>query len=114
MFDEPPVILVGTQRSGTTWLGDLFALHPRLAYWPEPRHVWTWGNSYKPDDVLTEADARPVVVRHIRSVFERFVRRHGKDRLVEKTPSNCLRVPFVHAVFPPSSSADLPFASCLV
>jgi hypothetical protein len=75
-------------------------MHPDLAYWVEPRHVWAWGNSYRPDDVLTESDARPRVVRHIRGVFGRFVRDSGKLRLAEKTPSNCLRVRFINAVYP--------------
>jgi hypothetical protein len=100
MPHPPPIILIGTQRSGTTWMGDVFARHPRLAYWPEPRHVWTSGNSYRPDDVLTAADARPSVTRRIRAIFDRFVEERGKDRLVEKTPSNCLRMPFIRAIYP--------------
>lgn len=97
---ERPVILIGTHRSGTTWLGELFSRHPRVAYWVEPRHVWTWGSGYRPDDVLTEADATPRVVAHIRRAFESFVRERDADRLAEKTPSNTLRLRFVHAVFP--------------
>lgn len=100
MGSGPPIILVGTQRSSTTWFGRMFSAHPDLAYWVEPRHVWTWGNSYLPDDRLTEEHARPRVQRHIRAVFDRFVRRRGKSRLCEKTPSNCLRLPFIHAVYP--------------
>lgn len=96
----PPIILVGTQRSGTSWLSRVLATHPRLALAVEPRHIWSWGNSYRPDDVLTAHDARPEVVRYIRRTFEQFVADQGKDRLLEKTPSNCLRLPFVHAVFP--------------
>lgn len=97
---ESPIIIIGAQRSGTTWMGACFSRHPRLAYWEEPRHVWTWGNGYAPDDVLTERDASPKITAHIRAEFERFVRDRAKDRLVEKTPSNCLRIRFIHAVFP--------------
>lgn len=100
MNPGPPVIVVGTQRSGTTWLGALFSRHPRLAYWSEPRHVWTWGNAYNADDVLTRADATPRIKAHIRRVFASFVRSSGRERLCEKTPSNCLRIPFVHEVYP--------------
>ncbi len=99
-MEPSPIILVGTQRSGTTWLGSVFARHPRLAYWSEPRHVWTMGNSYTPDDVLTASHATPRVRARIRRAFDAHVRRLGKDRLVEKTPSNCLRLPFIRAVFP--------------
>lgn len=95
-----PIILIGSQRSGTTWLGEVLATHPSIAYWSEPRHVWTRGFARRPDDVLTEADATPAVAANIRRTFELYVRRAGRDRLAEKTPSNCLRVSFVHAVFP--------------
>src|SRR5688572_17089878 len=100
MSTASPILFIGTQRSGTTWMGSVLAKHPRLAYWPEPRHVWTRGNSYRPDDRLTAADARPRVARHIRDTFAHFVQERGKERLVEKTPSNCLRIPFLRAVYP--------------
>ncbi|RMH24724.1 MAG: sulfotransferase [Planctomycetota bacterium] len=95
-----PIILIGAQRSGTTWLGDVLSAHPSVAYWSEPRHVWTRGFARRPDDVLTAQDATPRVARRIRRTFERFVRARGRERLAEKTPSNCLRIPFVRAVFP--------------
>lgn len=97
---DAPIILVGTHRSGTTWLGEVLSQHPRLAYWVEPRHVWTWHNSYTPDDVLTEKAATDKVCRHVRKTFAEFVRREGKDRLAEKTPSNCLRLRFIRAIYP--------------
>ncbi len=97
---QSPIIFIGTQRSGTTWMGNLLARHPRLAYWEEPRHVWTWGHGYRPDDELGAEDATPRITAHIRKTFERFVRKHGKERLVEKTPSNCLRLPFIRAIYP--------------
>ncbi len=95
-----PIILIGTHRSGTTWLGDVFSRHPALAYFEEPRHVWTWGNAYTRDDVLTEHHARPRVKAHIRKTFDSFVRASAKDRLVEKTPSNTLRLRFIREVYP--------------
>lgn len=97
---KSPIILIGTQRSGTTWLTRVFSHHPELACWMEPRYVWSWGNNYCPDDVLTTANANPRVIRHIRQRFHQFVEHHGKVRLFEKTPSNCLRLPFINQVFP--------------
>ena len=99
-LDNPPIVLIGTHRSGTTWLGSVLKSHPALAYWEEPRHVWTWGNARTPDDVLSAEHATPKVVRHIREAFARHTSAAGKHWFSEKTPSNCLRVPFIRAVFP--------------
>ena len=57
-----PIILIGTHRSGTTWLGQVLSRHSSLAYWVEPRYVWSWGNNYKPDDVLTKINAKPRII----------------------------------------------------
>lgn len=97
---HPPIILIGTQRSGTTYLGDALGRQPDAAYWIEPRHVWVRGNAYTPDDRLTADHARPAVRRQIRKTFFDYTRRQGRPRLTEKTPSNCLRLPFIDAVFP--------------
>ena len=98
---QSPIILIGTHRSGTSWLfNQVFSQHPNLAGWNEPRYVWEWGNNYKPDDVLNAEDAKPQIVEHIRSRFAKFVQSEGKTRLFEKTPNNCLRLPFIHQVYP--------------
>lgn len=95
-----PIIIVGTHRSGTTFLGKVFRAHPDVAYWEEPRHVWQWKHNFRADDVLRAADARPGIARHIRETFRRRMDEEGKSRFCEKTPSNCLRLDFIEAVFP--------------
>jgi hypothetical protein len=50
--------------------------------------------------MLRTADARPEVCQHIRSTFGAAVRGAGKARLIEKTPSNSLRLEFVDRVLP--------------
>jgi hypothetical protein len=94
-----PIIVIGAPRSGTTNLGALLSRHPSVAYLEEPRLVWRYGNDSKSDRLLP-ADARPEVVRHIHQVFRRAVLDAGKDRLLEKTPSNGLRLGFIDRVFP--------------
>ncbi len=95
-----PIILIGTHRSGTSWLGQVLSSHSSLGYWKEPRYIWSWGNNYKPDDILTNANATPRIVSHIRQRFDKFVKNQGKERLLEKTPSNSLRLSFIRAVYP--------------
>ena len=95
-----PIFVIGTHRSGTTLLGRALGHHPEIAYWEEPRHVWSWGHNYRPDDRLGAADATPRIKAHIRRRFERFLDAAGRPRLAEKTPSNCLRLEFIREIFP--------------
>lgn len=97
---ERPIVLLGTHRSGTTWMGDLLKRLPGVAYYEEPRHVWMWGREFHPDDELGPEHATPRAVSAIRTMFASYVQECGATRLAEKTPSNCLRVPFIHAVYP--------------
>lgn len=97
---ERPIIILGSVRSGTTLLGNILKEHPEVAYWEEPKHIWRHRHAYRRHDVLTAADATPAVRRYITTQFARFLEASGKQRLVEKTPSNCVRVPFVRAIFP--------------
>lgn len=97
---ELPIFVIGTHRSGTTLLGRAMGHHPEVLYWEEPRHVWARGHNFRPDDTLTAADATPGVAGRVRRRFERHLRSSGRPRLVEKTPSNCLRLEFIHEIFP--------------
>jgi len=111
-----PVFIIGCPRSGTTLLFETLVgapdvwtiraeshrviegismLHPSRRGWESNR--------------LTAADADPKTIRRLIKRFRaRIVNRSGDRpparavglRLVEKTPKNCLRVPFLAAAFP--------------
>lgn len=100
MFSPPPIILIGSHRSGTTWMGELLSSAPGTVYWVEPRPVWMSADPRRDDDEIPVERATPAAKNRIRREFARRVRRGGGGRLCEKTPSNCLRVPFVAEVFP--------------
>lgn len=99
---DRPIVVLGAARSGTSMLaGQILALHPDIAYWSEPNFIWRYGAAYRRHDVRDGSDATPAVRGYIRARFREFVEnRDGRTRFMEKTPSNCLRVPFVDAVLP--------------
>jgi len=97
---KPPIILIGGARSGTTMLTLCFAQLDGVVTWHEPRTVWTVGNARHAHDRFTAEMATDRIRRRIRRAFVDYQRRHGNRRVVEKTPSNALRIPFVHEVMP--------------
>ena len=105
MSDPPreirrPILIVGSPRSGTTMLGKLLSQHPDIAYWEEPRPIWSQGNAWRDDDRLVASDLTPAIAKRIDRRFSRFLADSGRVRFAEKTPSNTLRLPFLHALYP--------------
>ncbi len=93
------VFIIGAARSGTRLLRDLIALHPEVDCVPyDINFIWRLGNEGLPHDELTSELATTEVIKRIRAKMFRY-HRNGKV-LLEKTVSNCLRVPFVLKVFP--------------
>ncbi|MBL1217751.1 MAG: hypothetical protein D8M59_09670 [Planctomycetes bacterium] len=100
---KPPIILIANARSGTTMTARCFAcLDDQIVTWSELRMIWMTGDLRATHDRRTADMATPRIVRRIRRRFHAYQHAHGNRRIMEKTPSNCLRVPFVNAVFPES------------
>lgn len=97
---KKPIILLGCARSGTTLVGKILQQHPDVAYWVEPRPIWMHGNAYRSHDELSRNDLSPWIAEYIDQRFSEFIRKSKKSRFAEKTPSNCLRIPFIHAIYP--------------
>lgn len=97
---QTPIILFGNYRSGTTLAQNLIGLHASVVTWYEPRTLWLYADPRRPHDEFDERDATERVVRYIRARFKRYQKAHGGRRIVENTPSNVLRVPYVSAIFP--------------
>ena len=97
---RPPIILISNYRSGTSVTQNLIGLHSDIATWYEPRTVWLYPDPGRRHDEFDQQDATNKVVRYIRNRFLRHQQRHDGRRVMEKTPSNNLRVQFVDAIFP--------------
>lgn len=97
---KPPIILFGNVRSGTTMMHNLFDLHPAIKSWYEPRTVWMFADPGRKHDRFDASDATPRVKRYIRKRFLKHQRDHGDRRVMEKTPSNLFRIPYVDAILP--------------
>jgi hypothetical protein len=96
---DRPVIILGAPRAGTSILGRLLQAHPAFVHVKEPRFVWRFGNDGHSDRLLA-VHARSEVIAHIRTHFAGVLGEYRDKRLLEKHPSNSLRVPFIERIFP--------------
>lgn len=111
-----PIIILSAPRSGSTLLFETLARSPDAltvggeSHWVIEGLPWLHPRSRAWDsNRLGAADADPDTVDRVRRRFQRAVRdrsgrpagrRSAASRLLEKTPRNALRIPFVRAVFP--------------
>jgi hypothetical protein len=94
-----PVVLLGAARSGTKLVRDSLALDAHIARVPyDINYVWRFGNEDLDHDELDAASLTPGIAARIHSHLAGFT--GDRPLLVEKTVSNCLRVPFVAGVLP--------------
>lgn len=114
LFDRP-VFIVSPPRSGSTLLFETLSKAKNLFTIGDESHALIEGvSTLSPPERgydsnrLTERDATDVVAASLRQRFHEALRDRdghpgnaaGPIRLLEKTPKNALRVPFLHAVFP--------------
>ena len=83
-----------------SWLGKAITQDPEIVYIPETNYIWMWGYFQKADDTLGEEALTPKIKKHIEQQFVEHLKKHNGKRICDKTPRNCLRIPFIRAVFP--------------
>src|SRR5260221_4458788 len=99
MYSYRPVIIIGAARSGTKMTRDVIARHPGVDRIPfDINYVWRFGNECYRHDELPSSALTPEIRSRLISYFNQ--NSTGRPFLIEKTVSNCLRIPFVYAVFP--------------
>lgn len=97
---KPPIILVGNTRSGATMVQKVIATHPDVVEWFEPNALWLYPDPGRIHDEFEESDATDKAKRYIRKRFLKYQRANGNRIIMEKTPQNLLRIPYVRAIFP--------------
>jgi len=96
---KSPVVIIGAPRSGTSILGRILENHSDLVHLKEPRLIWKFGNDGK-SDILSAKDVKPEIEQYIKKKFLNYLEENNGSRLLEKSPNNALRVPFVYKMFP--------------
>lgn len=97
-----PVFVIGAPRSGTTTVFQLLRGSPELGSLPGEGHD-IWRALHHPryagwrSDVLRAEDVRRGEERYVHARFHVYV---DRDRFVEKTPENSLRIPYLLELFP--------------
>ena len=100
---DRPIFIIGAPRSGNSLLYAILRTSPRVAHFPGESHE-IWEVDYHPmlrgwdSNVLDESDVEPRAAARIRRAL--LLVAGTRKRLVDKTPRNSLRVPFVNALFP--------------
>ena len=97
-----PVFIIGAPRSGTTTLFRLLGAHPELHTLGHEGHD-CWRRFHHPRRSGWDSDwvtAEDVSTRERSFVRRWFVARLGEGRMVEKTPENCWRIPYLLELFP--------------
>jgi hypothetical protein len=94
------VFIVGSPRSGTTILGELLDKHDQISQWYEPYFVWDRFFRTAPDDERTGADASPEIRKWINRNFSDYRSKKKCSVLIDKSPRNSLKIPFILKIFP--------------
>jgi len=99
MVDFQPIFLIAAARSGTKLLRDVIAEHSEVDKVPfDINYIWRIGNEDVADDELQQSHLTP----QIRERIKEHIGQYHKDghMLIEKTVSNCIRIPFVDSIYP--------------
>lgn len=99
-YTIPIVMIIGAPRSGTTILGRVLDQHPRISTLVEPYYIWDHYFREAPHDQKTADDATDEIQTWIHNAFAKFLRAQKVDVVVDKSPRNSLKIPFVRKIFP--------------
>lgn len=106
----PLCFIAGCGRSGTTMLGQLLSLHPAISYLNEPRAFWNavsprtdiWGYTKAREEAegLLILSTKPGEAKRLCTLFHSKMEEPRHAMVLEKTPENVFRLPWLHALAP--------------
>ncbi len=102
---KQPIFLIGCPRSGTSVLLQILLRSPELRSVHNEGHI-LWEPYHHPKDGGWDSDARGAedVSARERAYIYLAVRLFVRNRrFADKTPENCLRIPYLQALFPGAS-----------
>lgn len=100
-FENIPIVfIIGPPRSGTTLLGWILELHAQISLWIEPYYIWDYHFREWPHDQMSETDVTGEVRSWTRRAFIRYLKALKSDIVMDKSPRNCLKIPFIKSIFP--------------
>jgi len=94
------VFIIGSPRSGTTILGEILSRHPEICQWYEPYFVWDRHFRNSKHDERSALDATPKIRNQIYKDFLYYKKKMGARLVVDKSPRNSLKIPFILEIFP--------------
>lgn len=94
------VFIIGSPRSGTTILGEILDKHESISQWYEPYFVWDHFFRRHIHDVRTAEEAAPKVCKQVYTDFLKYKQKTGSNIIVDKSPRNSLKIPFIRKIFP--------------
>jgi hypothetical protein len=94
------VFIIGSPRSGTTVLGEILDKHEAISQWYEPYFVWDHYFRDENHDERFVADAAAKIREQIYNDFKRYRKSTGSSIIVDKSPRNSLKIPFIRRIFP--------------
>ncbi len=107
---DRPVFILGMGRSGTTFLGNAMSVHPAVAYFNEPKLMWSL--AFPQDDLvgnyvlgparyrMDEGGVTEQGARAIRAMYALCCACTRSPRIVDKYPEMIFRLPFLAQIFP--------------
>ena len=96
-----PIILIGAARSGTKFLRDCLAASPDCAAVPyDINYIWRYGQEGLAHDILVPTSLSRKTQNFIRKTIPKLADAKPGNRIIEKTVSNTLRIPYVNSIYP--------------